>query len=288
MSELMDNIKNLRDITGAGFLDCKKALESNDNNIEISIDFLRKKGLAKANKKSSRLAKEGAVGIFSGQSLDSIILINTETDFAAKNDVFLSFMTKIGDYLINHGDHNINLDQFNSMEFDGRTINDHFKDIIAKIGENIILSKIICIPKKNDEILTSYVHNTYKENIGKIGVILRSKVGNINEDSKKLGKNICMHIAASKPLALNIDDLNTELINRERDVQLESIKSSGKPENIIEKILDGKMKKFYSENTLLNQNFIMDTDKTISEIIYDFSKSNKFEILSYDLISLGT
>ena len=287
MSELMDKIKNLREITGAGFVDCKKALESNHNNIEISIDFLRKKGLAKANKKSSREAKEGAVGVFSGKNLDSIILINTETDFAAKNEVFLTFMNKIGNYLINLDDENISLDQFNSIEFDDRSIDNHFKDIIAKIGENIILTKIVCIPKKNDEILTSYVHNTYKENIGKIGVVLRSKVDKINDEAKKFGKNICMHIAASKPLALKVADLNKDLIDRERDVQLESIKSLRKPENIIEKILDGKMKKFYSENTLLNQSFIMDTDKTITEIIFDFSQSNKFEILTYDSISLG-
>ena len=287
MSELMNKIKNLREITGAGFLDCKKALEENDNNIELSIDFLRMKGLAKANKKSSREAKEGAVGVFHGFTFDSIILINTETDFAAKNEVFLNFMNKIGSYLINYDNPNIDLDQFNLVKFDGRSISDHFNDIIAKIGENIILSKIICIQKKNDEILSSYVHNTYKENIGKIAVVLRYKVETVNEETKKFGKNICMHIAASKPLALHVDDLNKDLISRERDVQLESIKSSGKPENIIEKILEGKMKKFYSENTLLNQNFIMDTDKTIKEIINDFSQTNKFEIISYDLISLG-
>tara|TARA_B110000495_G_C22973978_1_gene571895 strand:+ start:151 stop:1017 length:867 start_codon:yes stop_codon:yes gene_type:complete len=286
MSDLMNNIKDLREMTGAGFLDCKKALEGNDYDIDKSVIFLRKKGLAKANKKSSREAKEGAVGIYSNENIISIIQINTETDFAAKNETFLNFMDKIGKFSILKNDPNISLSDFNNLVFEESTISDHFKDIISKVGENIVLSKIIFIQINEKLMISSYIHNSYRKNIGKIAVVLKANVIENNEESKLLGKNLCMHIAASKPLALDIDDLDDELIKKEKEIQLETIKSSGKPENIIEKILEGKMKKFYGESTFLNQKYILDPDKSISEILTDFSKKNKFEILDYKLLIL--
>ncbi len=284
MNSLMDNIKNLREITGAGFLDCKKALEENKNDIESSIDFLRKKGLAKANKKSSREAKEGAVGVYSTKDLTTIIQINTETDFAAKNEVFLNFMDKIGKYSVEFKNENYTLEDFKKSVFDGTSINDQFKDIISKIGENIILNKIQIIQNKDNDLISEYIHNNYRKNIGKIAVVLKTKVNKIDEEVKQLGKNLCMHIAASKPLALDIENLDPELIKKEEAVQLETIRSSGKPENIIDKILIGKMKKFYSESTFLNQLYILDTDKTIKDILKDFSKNNQISILDYQMI----
>ena len=282
----MNNIKDLREMTGAGFLDCKKALEENGHDIEKSVTFLRKKGLAKANKKSSREANEGAVGIYSNENIVSIIQINTETDFAAKNEVFLNFMDKIGKFSLLKNDHNIALSEFNSLVFEESTIDDHFKDIISKVGENIILSKLIYVQINNKLMMSSYIHNSYRKNIGKIAVVLKASVAESNEESKLLGKNLCMHIAASKPLALNVDAMDEELIKKEKEIQFETIKSSGKPENIIEKILEGKMRKFYSESTFLNQKYILDPDKTISEILTEFSKNNKFEILDYKLLIL--
>ena len=284
MNSLMDNIKNLREITGAGFLDCKKALEENKNDIESSIDFLRKKGLAKANKKSSREAKEGAVGVYSTKDLTTIIQINTETDFAAKNEVFLNFMDKIGKYSVEFKNENYTLEDFKESVFDGTSINDQFKDIISKIGENIILNKIQIIQNKDNDLISEYIHNNYRKNIGKIAVVLKTKVNKIDEEVKQLGKNLCMHIAASKPLALDIENLDPELIKKEEAVQLETIRSSGKPENIIDKILIGKMKKFYSESTFLNQLYILDTDKTIKDILKDFSQNNQISILDYQMI----
>ena len=235
MSDLLNNIKNLREMTGAGFLDCKKSLEESGNDLDNAVDFLRKKGLAKANKKSSREAKEGAIGIFSNSNITSILQINTETDFAAKNEIFLNFMDEIGNYSLENNDINLSIDEFNKISYNGITIGDHFKNIIAKIGENIILTKLIKIKKTENEFLSSYIHNSYRKNVGKIGVILKFKAQDINENVNKLGKNMCMHIAASKPLSLNIDQLDKKLIEKETEVQLESIKSSGKPENIIEK-----------------------------------------------------
>tara|TARA_B100001540_G_C15753268_1_gene618046 strand:- start:633 stop:1499 length:867 start_codon:yes stop_codon:yes gene_type:complete len=288
MNDLMNNIKNLREMTGAGFLDCKKALEENDNNLDKSVDFLRKKGLAKANKKSSRATNEGAVGIFSNNDTTSIIQINTETDFSAKNEVFLNFMEMIGNFSLELTNTDILIDDFNQMIFKEISITDHFKSIIAKIGENIVLTDLVII-KNSDTLMTSnYIHNSYRKNIGKIAVVLISDVKNINEDAKLFGKNLCMHIAASKPLAMNIEQLDKDLIKKEKEVQLESIKSSGKPDNIIDKILEGKMKKFYSESTFLNQQYILDTDKTVEKAILDFSEKNKFKVISYDLIFLGS
>ena len=285
MSDLMESIKNLREITGAGFLDCKKALEENNHDIDLSIDFLRKKGLAKANKKSSREAKEGAIGVYSNDKISTIIQINTETDFAAKNEVFLNFMDQIGEYSLEIKDTNFSIENFLDSTQSGRKISDYFKDIIAKIGENIILTKLY-INDHKENYFSYYVHNTYKKNIGKIVTLISYQVHEDNNESKLFAKNLCMHIAASKPLAFNVKNLNKELIKKEREIQLDLIKSSGKPENIIEKILDGKMNKFYSESTLLNQNYILDPDLTVEKAINEFSKKNNFEIINYNLVSL--
>ena len=287
MSDLMEAIKNLREITGAGFLDCKKALEENNHDIDLSIDFLRKKGLAKADKKSSREAKEGAVGVYSNNKISTIIQINTETDFAAKNEVFLNFMDEIGNYSLEIKDTNCSVENFLESTYNNRKISDLFKDIIAKIGENIILTKLY-INEHKDNNFSYYVHNSYKKNIGKIVTLISYKADEVNEESNLLAKNLCMHIAASKPLSLNIENLNKDLIEKEKDIQLDLIKSSGKPENIIEKILEGKMKKFYSESTLLNQNYILDPDLTVDKVIKEFSKKNNFEIINYNLVSLGS
>ena len=287
MNDLMANIKSLREITGAGFLDCKKALEANENNIDNSIDFLRKKGLAKANKKSSREAKEGAIGIFSNDNFINIIQINTETDFAAKNDVFLSFMEEIGIFSLNLDNEDTVLEDFSNMVFDEISISDRFKNIISKVGENIVLTKLLITKKTEKSFISQYIHNPYKINIGKIAVILKSEVDNFDEEAILLGKNICMHIAALKPLALDTSNLDQELIDKEKKLQIETIKESKKPDNIAEKILDGKMQKFYSESTLMNQQYVMDPDKTIKEILNNYSEKNNFKILEYKLVVLG-
>jgi elongation factor Ts len=288
MNDLILNIKNLREITGSGYLDCKKALEDNNNSIENAIDFLRKKGLAKATKKSTRAAKEGAIGIYSNEILTSIIQINTETDFAAKNDIFLNFMDEIGNFSLEANNKNLTLDQFLNMLFDKRSINDRFKDIIAKIGENIILSKLIIVDKNNDSIIVKYVHNSYRKNIGKIVAMIKLRVDHDNDDARRFGKNLCMHIAASKPLAMNIDQLDKKLIDKEKKVQLETIKTSGKPDNIIEKILDGKMNKFYTDSVLLKQHYILEPEKSVEQVVSDFSLKNKLNIINYELVILGS
>ncbi|PPR55091.1 MAG: Elongation factor Ts [Alphaproteobacteria bacterium MarineAlpha5_Bin1] len=288
MNNIMVNVKNLRDMTGAGFLDCQKALEANDQSIEKSIVYLRKKGLAKANKKSSRQTNEGAIGLYSNEAKTVLIQINTETDFAAKNEVFLNFMNEIGGFALEVDNINISLESFVKLSFRNKIISEYFTDIITKIGENIILSQLIIVPNNDGCMISTYIHNAYKKNIGKIAVVLKSKINEIDEESKILGKNLCMHIAASKPFALSIEKLNKNLIKKEREIQIETIKSSGKPNNILEKILEGKMKKFYSDSVLLEQPYILDLDKTVKQIITEFSKINNFEIIDYKLIVLNS
>ena len=288
MNNIMVNVKNLRDMTGAGFLDCKKALEANDQSIEKSIVYLRKKGLAKANKKSSRQTNEGAIGLYSNEAKTVLIQINTETDFAAKNEVFLNFMNEIGGFALEVDNINISLESFVKLSFRNKVISEYFTDIITKIGENIILSQLIIVPNNDGCMISTYIHNAYKKNIGKIAVVLKSKINEIDEESKIFGKNLCMHIAASKPFALSIEKLNKNLIKKEREIQIETIKSSGKPNNILEKILEGKMKKFYSDSVLLEQPYILDLDKTVKQIITEFSKINNFEIIDYKLIVLNS
>ena len=288
MNNIMVNVKNLRDMTGAGFLDCKKALEANDQSIEKSIVYLRKKGLAKANKKSSRQTNEGAIGLYSNEAKTVLIQINTETDFAAKNEVFLNFMNEIGGFALEVDNINISLESFVKLSFRNKIISEYFTDIITKIGENIILSQLIIVPNNDGCMISTYIHNAYKKNIGKIAVVLKSKINEIDEESKILGKNLCMHIAASKPFSLSIEKLNKNLIKKEREIQIETIKSSGKPNNILEKILEGKMKKFYSDSVLLEQPYILDLDKTVKQIITEFSKINNFEIIDYKLIVLNS
>ena len=288
MNNIMVNVKNLRDMTGAGFLDCQKALEANDQSIEKSIVYLRKKGLAKANKKSSRQTNEGAIGLYSNEAKTVLIQINTETDFAAKNEVFLNFMNEIGGFALEVDNINISIENFVKLSFRNKIISEYFTDIITKIGENIILSQLIIVPNNDGCMISTYIHNAYKKNIGKIAVVLKSKINEIDEESKILGKNLCMHIAASKPFALSIEKLNKNLIKKEREIQIETIKSSGKPNNILEKILEGKMKKFYSDSVLLEQPYILDLDKTVKQIITEFSIINNFEIIDYKLIVLNS
>ncbi|MBT4645235.1 MAG: translation elongation factor Ts [Pelagibacteraceae bacterium] len=284
MSDL-DLIKELREKTGAGFLDCKNTLKENNNNIEESIDSLRKKGLAKASKKSSREAKEGAVGFFSNDKISIILKINSETDFSAKSDTFLDFLDLIGKIALKQNDKSLNLENFLNIKYNDKSVSDLLKEMIAKIGENLIINDLKIFSNKELNV-NFYIHNPYRKNIGKIVSAVFFYSDTKNEEITTFSKNICMHIAASKPEAMDIDQLSSTVIENEKKIQQEMIQDSGKPSNVMEKILKGKMKKYYSEVTLLNQNFVIDPDKTIKEAINDFNSLNKFDLKSYALISL--
>ena len=283
MSSITDLIKELRDKTGAGFLDCKKTLEENNNDIENSIEALRKKGLAKASKKSDRAANEGAVGVYSNKDITVLIKVNSETDFAAKSDTFLDFLDNLGALVL---ENNTIIDKNNllNLKYEDGTIKDYFDSMIAKIGENLILSDLL-IKENKDSYYSYYIHNSYRGNIGKIVSLLEFTSTNKEQEIEILSKNLCMHIAAMKPESLDIEDLDKNLVEREEKIQRELILSSGKPSNIIDKILEGKMKKFYSEVTLLNQFYILDQDKLVKSVIEEHSKY-EFKVKSFEIISL--
>ena len=284
MSDL-NLIKELREKTGAGFLDCKNALSENNNNIDQSIDSLRKKGLAKASKKSSREAKEGAVGFYNNENISIILKVNSETDFSAKSDTFLNFLDLIGNIGLNVNDPKLNLNDFLKIENNGKSVSELLTEMIAKIGENLIINDLKVFDNSKNKV-NYYIHNPYRKNIGKIVSAVFYSSDDDNDEIKNFSKNLCMHIAASKPEALDIDTLPSELIDSEKKIQEEMIKDSGKPSNVMEKILDGKMKKYYSEVTLLNQSFVIDTDKTVKEAISEFTSSNNFVLTNFVLISL--
>tara|TARA_B100000575_G_scaffold141403_1_gene112784 strand:+ start:1314 stop:2165 length:852 start_codon:yes stop_codon:yes gene_type:complete len=283
MSSTTELIKELREKTGAGFLDCKKSLEENNNDIEKSIEALRKKGLAKASKKSDRSANEGAVGIYYNKEKTTLIKVNCETDFAAKSDTFLDFLDNLGSLVLDNNDI-LDKNQLLNLKYQNGTVEDYFNSMIAKIGENLILNDLIIKQNKTSNY-SFYIHNSYKANIGKIVSLLEYSSNKKDSEIETLTKNLCMHIAAMKPESIDISDLDKSLVNNEKKIQKELILNSGKPSNIVDKILEGKMKKFYSEVTLLNQTYILDQDKTVKKIIEENSKSN-FKLISFELISL--
>ena len=276
-------IKELREKTGAGFLDCKKSLEENNNNIEKSIEALRKKGLAKASKKSDRVANEGAVGIYSNKDITVLIKVNSETDFAAKSDTFLNFLDNLGNLVLKYSN-KFDKQEFLNLKFENGSVQDYFNSMISKIGENLILNDLI-IKDNKKSYYSFYIHNSYRNNIGKIISLLEYSSANIDTEIKTLSKNLCMHIAAMKPESLDIDDLDNNLINKEEKIQKELILNSGKPADIVDKILQGKMKKFYSEVTLLNQTYILDQDQSVRSVIDQYKKYD-YQLISFDLISL--
>tara|TARA_X000000950_G_scaffold266273_1_gene341563 strand:- start:453 stop:1304 length:852 start_codon:yes stop_codon:yes gene_type:complete len=283
MSNLTQLIKELREKTGAGFLDCKKSLEENNNDIEKSIEALRKKGLAKASKKSDRAANEGAVAVFFNKDITVLIKVNSETDFAAKSDAFLDFLDNLGELVLKNNSI-LNKNQFLNLEYEKGTVEDYFNSMIAKIGENLVLNDLLIKENKSSNY-SYYIHNSYRNNIGKIISLLEYSSDKINNEIEILSKNLCMHIAAMKPESLDIDDLDRGLVENEEKIQKELILNSGKPSNIVDKILDGKMKKFYSEVTLLNQSYILDQDKNVNNIVNEHKEFN-YKIISFHLISL--
>ena len=284
MSSLAELIKDLRNKTGAGFLDCKNALSENNNDLDKSIEYLRKKGLAKASKKTSREANEGAIGIYSNDKKIVIIKINSETDFAAKSETFLNFLDDLGKLALDTQENNLNKDSFLKLLHNGETVSDYINSMIAKIGENLILNDLIVT--SNSSSFSFYIHNSYKKNIGKIISLIEYNSEKIDDKIKALAKNLCMHIAAMKPESLDVEDLNQDIINKEKSIQKELILSSGKPTNIVEKILEGKMKKFFSEVTLLNQRYVLDPDKSIKEVIKSEFTDDNFQIKTFNFISL--
>ena len=281
--DLLDNIKKLREITGVGFKDCKVALDENMGDIEKSIEFLRKKGIAKASKKMDRTAADGLVLAYEKNGEISIIEINSETDFVAKNENFISFCKELSKINFSvKGD----LNQLkNSKMNDGGFVNDNLVSLIAKIGEKITIRRCDFFDNKKG-LNFFYVHSASEKNIGKI-ISIVSLDGITKSKNEELGNKLAMHIAASNPLAINSDDIDKDIVNKELEIIKAEIINSGKPSDMVEKIAKGKITKFLNDNSLLNQIWIMDPKKKVSEILKENSSTKQIKILNFVRYKVG-
>ena len=257
MSEI-DKIKNLRQSTGAGFKDCNLALKEADGDLNKAAEILRVKGIAKASKKMSRDAKEGVIVITGDKKKTSLIEVNCETDFVAKNEDFINFVKELSE--INNSCSS-NLESLNNSNMsNGKLVSDNLVALIAKIGEKITIGKSITLNSSNSQNFI-YQHSVIKDNVSKLGVIVSLETNENNDQINTFGKQLSMHIAASNPLALNSNDLKKEIIEKEQELIAKELKSSGKPEEIVKKISLGKINKFKEENSLMTQDWVMEPKK---------------------------
>mgnify|MGYP001262426238 CR=1 FL=1 len=285
MSEknLLDNIKKLRELTGVGFKDCKIALDETKGDIEKSIEFLRKKGIAKASKKMSRTASEGLALIKEDNNKISVIEINSETDFVAKNKDFISFCKELSEInFLNMG----NLDKINNTNMkNGSSVKDSLVALIAKIGEKITIRRANFFDNKNG-LNFFYVHSAIEKNIGKIVSLVKIE-GLTKGKNEDIGTKIAMHIAATSPLAINKVGIKKEIIDKELEIIKAEITNSGKPAEMAEKISKGKISKFINDNTLLNQIWIMDPKKKVSDILKENKVDKEIKILDFIRYKVG-
>lgn len=277
-------VKELRETTGAGMLDCKKALVEANGDMEKAVDWLRKKGLASAAKKSSRVAAEGLVAVAVDGNKGAAVEVNSETDFVAKNEIFQEYVEDAAKVALHcNGDVEAMKAFVCPKCADSKTFGERLTDMIAKIGENMNLrrAKVISV---NNGVVCSYVHNAVRNGLGKIGVLVALESTADKAKLEELGKHIAMHIAATAPIALNIAGVAPEAVEHEKSIFAEQAKASGKPANIIEKMVEGRIRKFYEEVVLEEQAFIMDPDKKIKDIVADAAKECGTDIKLTDFV----
>lgn len=264
-------VKELRDTTGAGMMDAKKALTETNGDMEAAIDWLRTKGLAKAAKKSGRTAAEGLVAVKVEGNRGVAVEVNAETDFVAKNAEFQGMVAQIAGAAVSAAD----LDALNAADLGGKTVAETITAKIATIGENMSLRRMAAV---EGDVVVSYVHNAAGDGMGKIGVLVAMKGGD-----EAFGKQVAMHIAAANPASLSEADLDPAVVEKERNVQIEIARKSGKPEAVIEKMIVGRMQKFLAEVTLLGQNFVINPDLTVAAA----AKEAGAEILAFVRLEVG-
>ena len=281
--ELLDNIKKLREMTGVGFKDCKIALDETKGNIEKSIEFLRKKGIAKASKKMNRTASEGLVLVKEKDGQISIIEINSETDFVAKNKDFINFCKELSEInFVTQAD----LQKLNDYKMEnGIKVKDNLVNLIAKIGEKITIRRANFFDNLNG-INFSYVHTAVEKGIGKIISIVKID-GITKQQNEEIGTKIAMHIAASNPLAIDRDNIEKSIVEKELEIIKAEIINSGKPKQMADKISHGKISKFLNDNSLLNQLWIMDPKKKVSEILKEYSQEKPIKIIDFVRYKVG-
>jgi elongation factor Ts len=263
-------VKTLRERTGAGMMDCKKALSETAGDMEAAVDWLRAKGISKAEKKSGRTAAEGLIGIASGGHKAVVVEINSETDFVARNEAFQDLVRGIAAVALST-DGKVESVAAANYPATGKSVDDSIKDAIATIGENMTLRRSILLEVSEGTVAT-YIHNAAGDGIGKLGVLVALKSAGDKEVLWSVGRQVAMHIAATNPLAIRPEEVDAAVAERERNVFIEQSRASGKPDNIIEKMVDGRMRKFFEEVALLSQAFVINPDITVGQAIKDAEK----------------
>ena len=278
-------VADLREKTGAGMMDCKKALTETQGDFEQAVDWLRKKGLAAASKKAGRIAAEGLVSINSTGKEGSVLEVNIETDFAAKNDQFQSLVRELTAAYSKFNSDDVEAFKVSAMP-SGKTVADQIVAAVAVIGENISLRRGAKLTVQNG-LVASYIHNAAGENIGKIGVLVALESTAPADKLAVLGKQLAMHIAASKPEALDVADLDPALVEKERAVLSDQARASGKPEAVIEKMVEGRLVKFYEQTVFLQQLFVMDGKTRITEVVAQAAKEAGADIKVKGYVRFG-
>jgi len=280
------SVKELRERTGAGMMDCKKALAENNGELEAAVDWLRAKGLAAAAKKAGRTAAEGLVGVAVEGPKGAVVEVNSETDFVAKNEQFQEFVREVSKLALNAGG---DVEVLKNASYPGgATVAEKLTDNIATIGENQSLRRTAVLEVSQGAVV-SYVHNAAAPGMGKIGVLVALEGAAPADALQSLGKQIAMHIAAANPLALDADGLDAGLLERERAIAVEKANESGKPANIIEKMVDGTMAKFRKENALLSQLFVMDNKTPVADVVAQAGKEagSPITLKAFERFQLG-
>jgi len=275
-------VKELREKSGVGMMDCKKALAENGGDIEASLDWLRAKGLSKAAKKADRVAAEGLVVIASkveGKGMTAAAVeVNAETDFVARNDLFQALARKAGQAGI----------AANTVEDVAAAVSDDITNLIATIGENMVVRRF-AKHSVSEGVVASYIHNAIAPDLGRIAVLVAIESAGDPEVLKEMGRKVAMHVAATQPLSLNVEDLNQEHVEREKAVLTEQAKESGKPLQVIEKMIEGRIRKFYEEVVLHKQAFVMNPDQTVEQLVEDTAKTlgTPVKIVAFTRLALG-
>jgi elongation factor Ts len=258
-------VKDLRDKTGAGMMDCKAALADTKGDMETAIDWLRAKGLSKAAKKAGRIAAEGLIGVIAKGDTGAIVEVNSETDFVARNDGFQSMVSTIAKLALSCDS---DLDKLKAMPFpgSGTDVQGHIQALIGTIGENMNLRRVQCL-FVNPGVIATYVHNAVSPGLGKIGILVAMKSSGDKTKLEALGRQVAMHVAAANPIALTAKEIDPALLERERAIFTEQASASGKPDAVIQKMVEGRIRKFYEEVVLLQQAFIMNPEQTVEAAV---------------------
>ena len=282
MSDI-EKVKKLREVTGAGFKDCNLAIKESNGDLDKAVEILRVKGISKASKKMSRDAKEGVVVVSGDDTKTSVIEVNCETDFVAKNDDFISFVKELSE-LNNKTNSNLEELKLTKMK-NGQTVDDNLVALIAKIGEKITIGKAKTI-QNSDGINNYYLHTVVKDNVAKLAVMVSLDTKDNSDTVKNFSKQLSMHIAASNPLALESSLIDQEIIKKEQELVTEELKNSGKPDDIAKKISLGKMNKFKEENALLTQAWVMEPKKKVQDVLKELSIAD-LKIKEFYRIKIG-